>query len=135
MLGWLVYEQGIEPHIPVFDRSHRQDGTFERADFTFDHEGDAYICPAGKHLRQRQKTYRAPRPFADADGMLRYRASKLDCDACSLKPRCSLNAPARKILRSIHESAPATRHATSPTPMPTSPPAANGRRWRCCLRI
>jgi len=37
--------------------------------------------------------------------MMRYRASKLDCDGCALKPRCSPNAPARKILRSIHEGA------------------------------
>jgi hypothetical protein len=36
---------------------------------------------------------------------MRYRASKLDCDGCSLKPRCCPNAPARKILRSIHEGA------------------------------
>ena len=37
--------------------------------------------------------------------MMRYRASKLDCEGCSLKPRCCPNAPARKILRSIHEGA------------------------------
>ena len=36
---------------------------------------------------------------------MRYRASKLDCDACSLKPQGCPNAPARKILRSIHEGA------------------------------
>src|SRR5262245_56443163 len=30
---------------------------------------------------------------------------QLDCDACALKPRCCPNALARKILRSIHESA------------------------------
>jgi transposase-like protein len=36
---------------------------------------------------------------------MRYRASKFDCDACSQKPQCSLNTPARKILRSIHEGA------------------------------
>ena len=29
MLAWLVHERGIEPHIPVFDKSERQDGTFE----------------------------------------------------------------------------------------------------------
>jgi IS5 family transposase len=29
MLGWLVHEQGIEPHIPVFDKSERKDGTFQ----------------------------------------------------------------------------------------------------------
>ena len=33
MLGWLVEERGIEPHIPVFDKSGRSDGTLERADF------------------------------------------------------------------------------------------------------
>jgi transposase len=104
-LAWLVHERGIEPHIPVFDKSQRQDGTFERADFAFDHDADAYTCPAGKPLRPRQKTYRNPRPLVDEDGMLRYRASKLDCDACALKPRCCPNAPARKILRSIHEGA------------------------------
>jgi hypothetical protein len=26
MLGWLVYEHGIEPHVTVFDKSGRQDG-------------------------------------------------------------------------------------------------------------
>jgi hypothetical protein len=36
---------------------------------------------------------------------MRYRASKLDCDACSLKPRRCPNTPGRKILRSIHEGA------------------------------
>lgn len=104
-LAWLVHERGIEPHIPVFDKSQRQDGTFERADFSFDHEADAYTCPAGKQLRQRQKIYRDPRPLVDEDGMLRYRASKFDCDPCALKPRCCPNTPARKIPRSIHEGA------------------------------
>jgi len=37
--------------------------------------------------------------------MTRYRASKLDCESCSLKPQCCPNAPARKVLRSIHEGA------------------------------
>ena len=32
-LAWLVEEKGIKPHIPVFDKSARRDGTFERADF------------------------------------------------------------------------------------------------------
>jgi hypothetical protein len=65
----------------------------------------AYICPAGEELRQRQKIYRMPRPFVDENGMMRYRASKLDCEGCSLRPRCCPNAPARKILRSVHEGA------------------------------
>jgi hypothetical protein len=36
---------------------------------------------------------------------LLYRASKQDCDACELKPRCCPNTPARKVPRSIHEAA------------------------------
>src|SRR4029078_777799 len=37
--------------------------------------------------------------------MLRYRASKFDCDVCSLKMRCSPNTPARQVPRDIHEDA------------------------------
>jgi transposase len=94
MLAWLVHERGIEPHIPVFDKSERRDGTFERADFTYDYRRDLYTCPSGKELRQRQKVYRMARPLVDENGLMRYRASKLDCDACALKPRCCPNAPA-----------------------------------------
>src|SRR5204862_341656 len=64
-----------------------------------------FICPAGKELRKRQKIYRVPRPLVDEDGMMRYRASKLDCESCPLKPHCCPTAPARKIPRSIHEGA------------------------------
>ncbi len=105
MLGWLVHEQGIEPHIPVFDKSQHTDGTFSRDEFAYDHKRDCYVCPDGKELKQRQKIYRVPRPFVDENGMMRYRASKLDCESCSLKPQCCPNAPARKVLRSIHEGA------------------------------
>src|SRR6202795_2569077 len=48
MLGWLVDEHGIEPHVTVFDKSARSDGTFSRDDFTYDHERDVYFCPGGK---------------------------------------------------------------------------------------
>src|SRR5438105_11378641 len=104
-LAWLVHERAIEPHIPAFDKSQRTDGTFSRDDFAYDRERDCYICPAGKELRKRQKIYRVPRPLVDEDGMMRYRASKLDCQGCSLKPQCCPKAPARKIPRSIHEGA------------------------------
>jgi transposase len=104
-LAWLVHDRGIEPHIPVFDKSERRDGTLSRSAFTYDHERDLYICPAGKLLWQRHKIYRSPRPPVDADGMMRYRASKLDCTPCPLKPGCCPNTPARKLPRSIHEGA------------------------------
>ena len=108
MLDWLVEGHGIEPHIPVFDKSARTDGTFERADFAYDREADAYICPAGKPLKQFHRpaqSYKTPRTGVDAEGMMRYRARKADCDACPLKPRCTPTEPVRKILRSIYEGA------------------------------
>jgi hypothetical protein len=36
---------------------------------------------------------------------LLYRASKLDCDICPLKPQCCPKEPARKVARDIHEHA------------------------------
>jgi len=104
-LAWLVHERGIEPHIPVFDKSQRNDGTFSRSDFAYDHDRDLYICPGGKELLQYRRRLSVDRDGVDPEGFMRYRASKFDCDACSLKPQCSPNTPARKILRSIHEGA------------------------------
>jgi hypothetical protein len=47
MLGWLVDERGIEPHVKVFDKSERTDGALSRGDFAYDMEADVYICPGG----------------------------------------------------------------------------------------
>jgi hypothetical protein len=49
-LNWLVNEAKIAPHIPVIDKSRREDGTFSREDFSFDQQQNVYICPAGKVL-------------------------------------------------------------------------------------
>jgi transposase len=98
MLNWLVDDRGIEPHIPVFDKSQRTDGTFSRDDFTYDRQADVYVCPAGKKLVTTGR-------LVD-DGMtLKYRASKYDCEPCPLKRRCCPGQPARRIPRSIHEGA------------------------------
>ena len=104
MLDWLDQGRGIAPHIPVVDKSGRKDGTFERAEFTYEAEADAYTCPGGKALKQSRRAFTKPREKKpDEDGMLRYRASKADCDTCALKTRCCPKEPARKILRSIFE--------------------------------
>src|SRR5690348_3616215 len=50
MLNWLVEEKQIAPHIPVLDRSKRDDGTFSREDFRYDESTDTYTCPGGKTL-------------------------------------------------------------------------------------
>jgi transposase len=44
-LGWLVKEKKITPHIPVWERSDRQDGVFSRSDSRWDKKRGVYICP------------------------------------------------------------------------------------------
>jgi transposase len=105
MLEWLVHEQGIDPHIPVIDKSVRQDGTFSRSDFNYDQAADVYSCPGGKELRRHRRAFRSDHPDVPPDDTYRYRASKTDCDACNLKSRCCPNTPARKVTRSIYEGA------------------------------
>jgi hypothetical protein len=46
-LNWLVNEAKIAPHIPVVDKSKREDRTFSWEDFNVDKEQNVYICPAG----------------------------------------------------------------------------------------
>ena len=90
-----LVEQGIEPHIPIWDKSQRDDGTFSRGDFAYDQERDFYICPGGKTLKTTGRAH---------DGRTRlYRARKHDCDRCALKPQCCPNTPHRRIPRDIDE--------------------------------
>jgi hypothetical protein len=83
--------------VPVFDKSRRTDGTFSRSDFTYDHDGDVYLCPGGKMLTTKGTVVN--------DDQVLYRASQHDCSACALKARCCPKEPVRKIPRSIHEGA------------------------------
>ena len=97
LLNWIVNERQIEPHIPVWEKANREDGTFSRSDFTFDAQENAYTCPGGKWL----KTTGNP---TSADTLL-YRTSNSDCAGCAMKQRCCPNTPHRKIPRSIYEAA------------------------------
>jgi len=96
-LNWLVKDKDIAPHIPVIDKSKREDGTFSREDFTFDKERNVYVCPAGKLLTTTGTVI---------DGeTLRYLASTSDCRDCPLKVQCCPKAAFRTIPRSIYEEA------------------------------
>ena len=106
-LGWLV-GAGITPQIPVWDKSARQDGTFSRSDFTFDPERNIYTCPAGKVLKTTGNV--------GDDHMLRYLASKRDCDACPLKPQCCPRMLFRKVTRDLNEDARDLARALMRTP-------------------
>jgi transposase len=102
-LAWLVRERQIAPHIPVFDKSQRTDGTFSRSDFAFDPERDLYTCPEGKTLLVFRRSFAKPRSGVTKDGTRLYRGSRSDCGPCRLKARCCPNTPVRKIPRDIDE--------------------------------
>jgi Transposase DDE domain len=93
LLKWLVDRQ-ITPHIPVWDKSARSDGTFSRADFIFDRSRNVYICPGGAELTSTGNV--------DQGHTVYYRASKNDCSTCSLKARCT-TAIVRKVTRDLDE--------------------------------
>jgi transposase len=98
MLGWLVDEHGIAPHVSVFDKSAHNDGTFSRENFAYDCEHNVYLCPGGKELT-------TTGTLVNDGATILYRASKHDCAGCALKSRCCPNTPVRKVPRSIHEGA------------------------------
>lgn len=105
MLGWLVEEKAIEPHVPVWDKSERSDGTFSRSDFTWNEQDQSYRCPAGKDLRSDRRHFTVPRSHVTKADTILYRSSEHDCRRCPMKAQCCPNTPIRKIMRSIHERA------------------------------
>jgi hypothetical protein len=87
-------DRKITPHVPVWDKSARPDGTFSRADFVFDRERNVYICPGGSELSSTGNI--------DQGHIVYYRANKNDCSICSLKPKCT-TAIVRKVTRDVNE--------------------------------
>jgi len=96
-LHWLVDEKKIAPHVPVIDKSKRDDGTFSREDFKYDAQRDCYVCPRGGSLTTTGRV-------REGD-TLAYLATVKACRSCPLKARCCPNTPQRKVTRNIHEPA------------------------------
>ncbi len=96
-LDWLVNEKKIAPHIPVIDKSRRDDGSLSRDDFAFDKDRNVYVCPQGKLLHTTGTIH--------GGETILYRARTYDCGSCPLEPKCCPKAPEHKIPRSIYEDA------------------------------
>src|SRR4030095_11142837 len=95
---WPDQQKKNTPHIPVIDKSRREDGIFSRDDFTFDKQRNVYTCPAGKILTTTGR-------LVNDGETLHYRASMRDCRSCPLKAQCCPKAPFRRVPRSIYEEA------------------------------
>ena len=98
VLGWLVDDKGIEPHIPVWEQSNvAAKGKFTRANFTYDQNKDVYICPDGKELTTSGNV--------NQDGKtIKYMARRSDCGSCPLKPKCTTGKE-RRLQRDVNEHA------------------------------
>ena len=96
-LHFLADVKGIEPHVPVIEKSQREDGTFSRGDFVYDAGRDVYVCLNGKILPTNGR-------LRD-DGMYAYYSRVSDCRDCPFKPRCCPKTPSRKVTRHEHEAA------------------------------
>ncbi len=96
-LHFLADVKGIEPRVPVIEKSQREDGTFSRCDFVYDAGRDVYVCLNDKILPTNGR-------LRD-DGMYAYYSRVSDCRDCPFKPKCCPKTPSRKITRHVYEAA------------------------------
>jgi len=82
------------PHVAVWDKSARPDGTFSRNDFAFDRERNVYVCPGGAELTSTGNI--------DQGHIVYYKASKNGCSTCPLEAKCTTSV-ARKVTRDVNE--------------------------------
>ena len=58
ILGWMVDEKRIEPHVSVWDKTQRNDQTLSSSDFQWDEQADEYRCPQGRVLRRQWRPFK-----------------------------------------------------------------------------
>jgi hypothetical protein len=101
LLGWMVEEKDIEPHVPVWDKTQRKDETFSSSDFEWNTAANEYRCPEGHPLRAPTHS-RSP---ITKENTIIFRSNPAVCATCALKNRCCPNTSERRIKRSIYEDA------------------------------
>ena len=89
-----LVDNGIEPHIPIWDKSTHPGGLFSRADFHYEERRDIYICPGGKELKTSGRIH--------GGTTLKYLANSKDCSNCTLKPKCTTGKE-RRIARDVNQ--------------------------------
>ena len=115
MLEWLVQDKGIEPHVPVWEKAERSDGTFSVSDFQWDEQANEYRCPHGQPLRSEWRAFARPRDHVTQADTIIYRPQQHACAKCPLKSRCCPNTPTRKIARSLYEKSRAVARKVAET--------------------
>jgi len=91
-----LQDKGIKTSIKPEEKNSRPD-YFSKDKFSYDKENDCYICPNGKVLKRKTKSYTQNRVF--------YKANRKDCIVCPQRDSCiSGKAEARLVTRydSLH---------------------------------
>lgn len=105
MLDWMVNDKGIAPHVPVWDKTERDDDTFSRSDFQWNAKANEYRCPEGHALRSNWRPFKNPHSHITKADTIIYRSSQRNCITCPMKTQCCPNTLRRKITRSLFEPA------------------------------
>jgi hypothetical protein len=125
-LNWLVNAKKIEPHIPVIDKSSREDGTFSRADFVFDRNATSMSARTTSCCAQLEPCTTAMH-FAIAPPKPTAMSARLRCDVVPAR-RCDTYL-------AICMRTPAMSLAHWPKPRLSSDRVAAASALRCCLPI
>src|SRR5580698_4496711 len=135
MVGWLVDERGIEPHVNLIDKSERTDGTFSR-------EPTSHSIPNATSMSVPEVwsceniAARSPRRARVSQRTARSAIAPLNTTATPARSSPS----AAQTFRHAKSLAPfmkplVTRPVRSPRPRPTPSHVANERRSRCSSLI
>jgi len=93
-------DNGITPYVPLADKNAqvREQGRFERTEFTYHAESDSYQCPAGEVLKRSGSQKKSTKLSH------KYAAKASVCKACPLAKKCLPEKTGyRQILRWEHE--------------------------------
>lgn len=63
MLDWMVNAKGIEPHVPVWDKSDRNDGTLSRSDFEWNEAANENRYPEEQPLKSNWRPFKNVHPY------------------------------------------------------------------------
>ena len=110
MLGWMVEDKHIAPHVPVWDKTERKDDTLSSSAFEWNPQANEYTCPQGHALRSDRRHFKIARERVTKADTVIYRSSQNDCKTCSMKHRCSpthQRARSRAASTRAHETSPA----------------------------
>ena len=135
MLAWLVDDKGIEPHVPVWDKTQRTDGTLSSSDFVWDEQADEYRCPQGEPLRKRLAQVQEP---AHPHHACRHHHLPIEPTGLWQLPAEAALLPEHADPQDRTQRSRGSPRRRSPyqceRPIPSSR-ASSARRSRCCSRI